>query len=57
MNREIPTWLHMAITLSAIISFSLSLSFLILANGVLGTEFFIIGWMIFPVVMFFHGEE
>ena len=57
MSREMSTWLGVAALFGVIISFSLSLLFLTLSNRTLGTEFLIIGWIIFIIAMFYHCEE
>ena len=57
MSREMSTWLGVAALFGVIISFSLSLLFLTLSNRTLGTEFLIIGWMIFVMAMLFGGKE
>ena len=57
MNREMSTWLGVAALFGVIISFSLSLLFLTLSNRTLGTEFFIMGWIIFAMALLFSGKE
>jgi hypothetical protein len=57
MSREMSTWLGVAALFGVIISFSLSLLFLTLSNRTLGTEFFIMGWIIFAMALLFSGKE